>query len=114
CFVSAYNNKARMMIWSPHGTKKFREVPVTYNETATTEGNRLALVGEGYLFCGSEITWLPIAEGAPARFSLQATASAAAAQPSVRAQRRAATVTPTTSKVPNFTPPVISDDKIFV
>src|SRR5258706_7546676 len=41
CFVSAYNNKARMMIWSPHGTKKFREVPVTYNETATTEGNRL-------------------------------------------------------------------------
>ncbi|HEV8291331.1 MAG TPA: hypothetical protein VGP94_05390 [Tepidisphaeraceae bacterium] len=112
CFVSAYNNKARMMIWSPHGSKKFREVPVTYNETATTEGNRLALLGDGYLFCGSEITWLPIAGGAPLRFSIQP--ATPAAQPTLRTQRRAATVAPTTAKVPNFTPPIITADKIFV
>jgi hypothetical protein len=115
CFVSAYNNKARMMIWSPHGSKKFREVTVTYNETVTTEGNRLALLGDGYLFCGGEITYLPIAGGAPLRFTTQPVIAAAA--PSLRAQRRAlsAAVAPTnTSKVQNFTPPVITAQKIFV
>jgi outer membrane protein assembly factor BamB len=114
CFVSAYNNKARMMIWSPHGSKKFREVPVTYNETATTEGNRLALLGDGYLFCGGEMTWLPIGNGAPVRFTTQAVIAAAAQQPSLRAQRRSMTLAPTTSKVPNFTPPVVTADRIFV
>jgi len=114
CFVSAYNNKARMMIWSPHGSKKFREVPVTYNETATTEGNRLALLGDGYLFCGGEITWLPIGNGAPVRFTTQAVIAAAAQQPSLRAQRRTMTVAPSTSKVPNFTPPVVTAQRIFV
>jgi hypothetical protein len=115
CFVSAYEKKARMMIWSPHGSKKFREASVTYNETVTTEGNRLALLGDGYLFCGGEITWLPISGGAALRFTTQAQAAAAAAQPSLQARRRSAmTVSPSTSKVQNFTPPVITADKIFV
>ncbi|HEV8379859.1 MAG TPA: hypothetical protein VGP99_13495 [Tepidisphaeraceae bacterium] len=112
CFVSAYNNKARMMIWSPHGSKKFREVPVTYSETATTEGNRLTLLGDGYLFCGGEITWLPITGGAPLRFGIQP--ATPAAQPSIRTQRRAATTPPTMTKVQNFTPPIITADKVFV
>jgi hypothetical protein len=112
CFVSAYSNKARMMIWSPHGSKKFREVPVTYNETATTEGNRLAVLGDGYLFCGGEITWLPIVGGAPLRFTTQPVTPVAA--PSVRTQRRAMTVAPSGSKVQNFTPPIVTADKIFV
>jgi hypothetical protein len=114
CFVSAYNNKARMMIWSPHGSKKFREVSVTYNETVTTDGNRLALLGDGYLFCGGEITYLAIAGGAPLRFTTQPVI-AATAQQSIQARRRAMTVAPTsTSKVQNFTPPVIAAQKIFV
>jgi hypothetical protein len=89
-------------------------VPVTYNETATTEGNRLALLGDGYLFCGGEMTWLPIGNGAPVRFTTQAVIAAAAQQPSLRAQRRSMTLAPTTSKVPNFTPPVVTADRIFV
>jgi hypothetical protein len=112
CFVSAYNNKARMMIWSPHGSKKLREVPVTFNETATTDGNRLAVLGDGYLFCGGEITWLAIAGGAPLRFTVQPTTPAAA--PSVRAQRRSMTVAPAAAKTPNFTPPIITEERIFV
>jgi hypothetical protein len=113
CFLSSCNNKARMMIWSPHGSKKFREVPVTHNETIATEGNRLLLLGDGYLFCGGEITYLPIAGGAPLRFTTQPLAPAPA--PSVRTQRRSMTVAPTSaSKVQNFTPPVIAADKIFV
>jgi len=110
CFVSAYNNKARMMIWSPHGSKKFREVPVTYNETATTEGNRLLLLGDGYLFCGGEITWLPIANGAPVRFTPGS--AAPAAQPSLAARRRSS-IAVTTAKVQNFTPPIVVVDRIF-
>jgi hypothetical protein len=112
CFVSAYNNKARMMIWSPHGSKKFREVPVTYNETATTEGNRLLLLGDGYLFCGGEITWLPIGEGAPVRFTPKP--AIPVAEPSLQARRRASVSITSTAKVQNFTPPMLVNDKIFV
>jgi hypothetical protein len=117
CFVSAYQNKARMMIWSPHGSKKFREASVTYNETATIEGNRLVLLGDGYLFCGGEITWLPIAGRAALRFTAQPIAPGAqAAQTSLQSRRRSAmSVAPASgSKVQNFTPPVIAADKIFV
>ncbi|HEV8604455.1 MAG TPA: hypothetical protein VGQ99_03765, partial [Tepidisphaeraceae bacterium] len=111
CFLSAYNNKARMMIWSPHGSKKLREVPVTYNETITTEGNRLILLGDGYLFCGGELTWLPSGDAAPLRFAIGAPIPSAAAP----ARRSAAIITPTAPrKVQNFTPPIVSGDKILV
>src|SRR5947207_15005983 len=76
----------------------------------------MALLGDGYLFCGEEITWLPIVGGAPLRFTTQGTAAAgAAAQPSLQARRRSAmTLTPSSNRAQNFTPPVITADKIFV
>jgi outer membrane protein assembly factor BamB len=115
CFVSAYNNKARIMVWSLDGKQKLREMPVTYNETATTEGRRLVAVGDGYLFCGGELTFLPSGEGAFGQYLVKGAGDLSAAAQMVGTRRGGFAPAPAANKkVQNFTPPVVIGNKLFV
>jgi Tol biopolymer transport system component len=115
CFVSAYNNKARMMVWSLDGKQKLREMPVTYNETATTEGRRLTAIGDGYLFCGGELTFLPAGDGPFGQYV--AKSGTDSSSPTAMNRRGVVAPSPTAAankKVQNFTPPVVMGNKLFV
>ena len=102
CYVSVTQKNARMMIWSLDGQRKIRECVVTLHPRNSFEaksmkpsGKRLWPLGDGYLFCGGELTWMPAGQGEIVQFNPQ--------------QWRPPEVTP-----PNLTAPVIAGDKVFV
>ncbi len=116
CFVSTYRSIASMQIWSLDGRQKLAEIPVSIypmppdNGDVRTEANRIAVVAGGYLFSGSELTWLS-AEGRPRRFQLNGIAPPLERVTVIDLNRdqRASF-----QQSKNFTPPLVVNDRIFV